>query len=149
MKYALGRLSVSNRRWAAARRVNGSLGTVRRWAARLRQDAVALWIASGDRRTPWYAKALAVTLVAYAFSPIDLIPDVVPVIGQLDDLLLLPIGIWAAVALIPPALMEEFRTEAARRTARPGGRAGMVIVMGVWFSAAVVCGLIVWDLMNE
>lgn len=73
----------------------------------------------GDRRTPWHAKGLALIVVAYAFSPIDLIPDFIPILGYLDDLLILPLGIWAAVRLIPRHIMDEHRAHAETLAQRP------------------------------
>ena len=85
--------------------------------AALRDETYALYVASRDPRTPWYAKLLVAAIVAYALSPIDLIPDFIPVLGQLDDLLLLPLGIALAIRLVPRAVLEEGRAEAARRFA--------------------------------
>ena len=82
---------------------------------RLRDESYALYLASRDPRTPWYAKLLVAAVVAYAVSPIDLIPDFIPVLGQLDDLLLLPIGIALAIRLVPRAVLEEKRALAAAR----------------------------------
>ena len=90
------------------------LARVKNWAKNLKRDAVALFLAARDPRTPWYAKVLAGLVAAYALSPIDLIPDFIPVFGYLDDLILVPAGIWAVVRLIPVELMVEFRAEAAR-----------------------------------
>jgi uncharacterized membrane protein YkvA (DUF1232 family) len=90
----------------------------RGWKARvaaLRDESYALYLASRDPRTPWYAKLLVAAVVAYAVSPIDLIPDFIPVLGQLDDLLLLPIGIALAIRSVPPAVLEEKRAQAAAR----------------------------------
>ena len=101
---------------------------------------MTLWFARTDPRTPWYAKALAVLVAAYAFSPIDLIPDFIPVLGYLDDLLIVPAGIWLAVRLIPPALLEEFRSVAISRE-RPRSLAGAIAVGVVWLAAA---GLLAW-----
>ncbi len=108
---------------------------------------IALWIAARDRRTPPAAKLLAAAVAAYALSPIDLIPDFVPVLGYADDLLILPLGIWLAVRMIPPLLMTEFR-ERARSSARPAGRAGAVAVAAIWLAAAVVSGWLVWRAMG-
>jgi uncharacterized membrane protein YkvA (DUF1232 family) len=105
---------------------------------------VALWIAARDPRTPWYAKAVAATVAAYALSPIDLIPDVIPVLGYLDDLLIVPLGILLAVWLIPDALMAEFRAEAARRAEQPGSRAGAVAIVALWVAAAVLLIFLFW-----
>jgi len=81
-------------------------------AKRLRDDVYVLWLAFGDRRTPWYAKALVAVVVAYAVSPIDLIPDVIPVLGYVDDLILVPAGIYLALKMIPREVLEEYRQQA-------------------------------------
>jgi uncharacterized membrane protein YkvA (DUF1232 family) len=87
---------------------------LREWANRLIAEVVALWFCARHPRTPFMAKALAIAVVAYAFSPIDLIPDFIPVIGLLDDLLLLPIGVWIVLKLVPADVMAECRGQAAR-----------------------------------
>ncbi|NTS32253.1 DUF1232 domain-containing protein [Phyllobacterium sp. BT25] len=91
------------------------LADVKLWARRIKRDIVALWIAARDPRTPLLAKFVAGAVAAYALSPIDLIPDFIPVLGYLNDLLIVPAGILIAVALIPPALMEEFHDDATGR----------------------------------
>jgi uncharacterized membrane protein YkvA (DUF1232 family) len=111
------------------------------WRARvaaLRDETYALYLAARDPRTPWIAKLLVAAIVAYALSPIDLIPDFIPVLGQLDDLILLPLGIALAIRLVPRAVLEEGRAEAARRFAAGGpraGAAGIVLVTLVWLAA--------------
>ena len=85
---------------------------LRRWAKRLKEKLRALHLASRHPRTPWYAKLLAILVVGYAFSPIDLIPDFIPILGYLDDALLLPLGILLVIRLIPSELMAEFRAAA-------------------------------------
>jgi uncharacterized membrane protein YkvA (DUF1232 family) len=102
------------------------------WAKSLKRDIVALWLAARDRRVPWYAKAMAGAVAAYALSPVDLIPDFIPVLGYLDDLIIVPLGILLAVKLIPPEIMAELRTEAALRASRPRSRAGLVFILAVW-----------------
>lgn len=87
-------------------------GKLKDWARAIKRDAHAVYLAARDRRTPWYAKALAFCVAGYALSPIDLIPDFIPVLGYLDDVILLPLGIWAVVRLIPPDLMAEHRAVA-------------------------------------
>ena len=77
------------------------------WAKKLKQQLIVLHLAYQDKRTPWYAKVLIVIILAYALSPIDLIPDFIPVLGYLDDIILLPIGIYLAIKLIPVEVMEE------------------------------------------
>lgn len=81
---------------------------------------MALWIAARDPRTPWLAKLIGGAVAAYALSPVDLIADVVPVLGYRDDLLIVPLGMTLAIRLIPPALMAEFRGLASERAERPG-----------------------------
>ena len=117
------------------------LDGLKQWARRLRRDIVALWIAARDPRTPWYAKAVAALVAAYALSPIDLIPDFIPVLGYLDDLILLPLGIMLAVALVPAPLMAEFRAEASRRAAEPRSRAAGAAIVVIWIAAAL---LLLW-----
>lgn len=112
------------------------LETIKRWARSIRQDVLALWLAARDPRVPWYAKALAGAVAAYALSPVDLIPDFIPVLGYLDDLLIVPAGILLAVRLIPTDLMVEFRKEAARRL-KPISRAGLMFVVTIWLLAAL------------
>lgn len=98
---------------------------------------MALWIAALDPRTPWVAKVFAGIVAAYALSPIDLIPDFIPVLGYLDDLLIVPIGILLVVKMIPASLIDEFRAEAARRE-RPVSKAGLALVVLAWTIAAAV-----------
>ena len=113
----------------------------KRGARGIKRDVLAVWIAARDPRTPWYAKVMAAAVAAYALSPIDLIPDFVPVLGYLDDLLLLPIGILLVVRMIPKDLMAEFREEALRLEKKPVSTAGMAFVVGLW----LVCGgLLIW-----
>jgi uncharacterized membrane protein YkvA (DUF1232 family) len=120
------------------------LARVKHWADNLRRDVVALFLAARDARTPWYAKAAAGIVSAYALSPIDLIPDFIPIIGYLDDLVLVPLGIWGVVRLIPGDLMSEFRAEAARINTRPRSRAGAVVVVTAWVAAAAVLTWWLW-----
>jgi uncharacterized membrane protein YkvA (DUF1232 family) len=113
------------------------------WKARaraLKRDTYALYLACRHPRVPWYAKALAAAVVAYALSPIDLIPDVVPVLGYLDDLLLVPLGLALALRLIPPPILAECRREAAARLAagrgRPHSWVGAGVIVAVWLLLA-------------
>ena len=115
---------------------------LRAWARRLKADVLALWIAAGDLRTPIGAKLVAALVAAYALSPIDLVPDFIPVLGLLDDLLLIPAGIWLAVRLIPAPLRAQFRAEAARWSERPRSRRGAALVLLVWVTTLVA--LAVW-----
>lgn len=92
-------------------------------------------MAAREPRVPWYAKAIGGVVAAYALSPIDLIPDFIPILGYLDDLLIVPAGIWLAIRLIPPDLMAELRARAADR-ARPTSRTAAAAIIAVWVAAA-------------
>lgn len=107
---------------------------MRTWAQRLKRDVMALWLAARDPRVPLLAKMLAGLVAAYAFSPIDLIPDFIPVLGYLDDLLIVPAGIWLAVRMIPAELLDDLRARADERS-RPVSRAGLVVVLAIWLAA--------------
>src|ERR1700756_3350570 len=98
------------------------------WARTIRRDAHALSLAARDPRVPWYAKALALFVAGYALSPIDLIPDFIPVFGYLDDLIIVPLGILAVVKLIPPEIMAEHRAAAAIASERPISRAAAAVI---------------------
>ncbi|WP_432256522.1 YkvA family protein [Limimaricola sp. AA108-03] len=111
------------------------------WARSLKRDVVALWIASRDRRTPLAAKLVAGAVAAYALSPIDLIPDVIPLLGQLDDLLIVPLGIMLALRLIPAPLMQEFR-EAALSRSRPRSSVAAAAVIGIWILGAALLAMV-------
>lgn len=109
---------------------------LREWAYRLKRDIVALWFCTRHPETPLPAKVIALAVVAYAFSPIDLVPDFIPVLGVLDDLILLPAGIWLVLKLVPDSVLEECRGEAARWLARgratPRSRLGALAIVLVW-----------------
>jgi len=122
------------------------LTAVKAWARRLKRDVVALWLAARDPRVPWYAKAVCAGVAAYALSPIDLIPDVIPVLGLLDDLVFVPLGILLAIRLVPPPLMAEFRAEAERRAERPTSRAAAAAIVGLWLATAAV---LIWALWSR
>ena len=114
-----------------------------RWAKRLKIEAVTLWFCYRHPQTPLYAKILAAVVVAYAFSPIDLIPDFIPVLGLLDDAILLPIGIWITLKFIPGPVLDECRGQAAQWLAekynKPRNWVSAAIIMGLWILAAWLC----------
>ncbi len=116
---------------------------VRDWARRLRADAHSAWLAARDPRTPWAARAVGLLVTAYALSPIDLIPDFIPILGQLDDMILIPAGIWLFVRLLPPELWAEHRERAQAATDQPPSRNGLVLVIAVWAAAALIAA---WSL---
>ena len=112
----------------------------RNWARAIKQDVHAVFLASRDPRVPCYAKAVAVGVAAYALSPIDLIPDFIPVLGYLDDLIVVPLGILLVVRLIPPEIMAEHRATAAAAEVRPRGMAGAVAIVAIWFFLTIAAG---------
>ena len=113
-----------------------SLQHWRRRAREIRRDTFAIYLACRDPRTPWYAKVMAGLVVAYALSPVDLIPDFIPVVGYLDDLVLIPLGLWLVQKMVSPALLEEHRQAAAARMAsKPRSWLGAGIVVALWVAA--------------
>jgi uncharacterized membrane protein YkvA (DUF1232 family) len=120
------------------------LARAKQWARAIKRDVIALWIAARDPRVPWYAKALAAMVAAYALSPIDLIPDFIPVLGYLDDLVIVPLGILLVISLIPAALMTEFRAQAATLAERPRSTTAAIVIMLIWIALAVLAGWWLW-----
>ena len=125
-----------------------------RWRSRvagLKSETYALYLAARDRRVPLAAKVVTALVVAYALSPIDLIPDFIPVLGYLDDLVLLPLGIALAIRLVPPHVLAECRAEAERRFAEggPKSRAGAAIVVALWLLAALWIATVSWRSMAK
>ena len=120
------------------------LSHIKTWARRLNRDGHAVYLASRDPRVPWYVKALAIAVAAYALSPIDLIPDFIPIVGYLDDLVIVPFGVWLVVSLIPAEIMAECRAKADAAGRRPVSRAGMVAIIVLWVLGVMALGWIVY-----
>ncbi len=118
------------------------LERVKLWAKIIKRDIAALWLAARDPRTPLSAKILALMVASYALSPIDLIPDFIPVLGLLDDVILVPIGILLVVKLIPAPLMQEFRERASAIGKLPASRAGLVLIGALW--VVMLAGVSFW-----
>jgi uncharacterized membrane protein YkvA (DUF1232 family) len=117
------------------------MARLKQWGAALMRDLHAIYLAARDPRVPWYAKALAVAVAGYALSPIDLIPDFIPILGYLDDLLIVPLGIWLAVSLIPADVLTEYRAIAAGAGERPISKMGAIAIIAIWLLAAA---LMIW-----
>lgn len=117
------------------------LGRLEDLARRAKRDGVALYLAARDPRVSWVVKAFAVLVAAYVLSPIDLIPDFIPVLGFLDELILLPLAVGLIVRAVDPAVMAELRAEAATLAERPRSRLGALLILAVWSLAA---GLLAW-----
>ncbi len=119
-------------------------------ARALKTETYALYLAARDPRTPWFAKGLVFLVVAYALSPIDLIPDFIPVLGYLDDLIIVPAGIALALAMIPHQVIVDAREKA--RDTPPGTRAGVLgglIIVLIWILAIIVCAALVIKLLRK
>jgi uncharacterized membrane protein YkvA (DUF1232 family) len=119
---------------------------LRQWARLLRRDALAVYLAARDARVPWYVKALALCVTAYAFSPIDLIPDFVPILGYLDDVVIVPLGILAVIRLIPPDIMTEHRATAALISERSVSRMAAFVIALIWAASFT---LAVWSVYRR
>jgi uncharacterized membrane protein YkvA (DUF1232 family) len=113
----------------------------KQWARIIKRDAHAVFLAARDPRVPWYAKFLAIVVAAYALSPIDLIPDFIPVLGYVDDLIIVPAGIALVIRLIPADIMAQHREMAIAAQDRPVSRAAAATIILIW---VVAVGLTVW-----
>jgi uncharacterized membrane protein YkvA (DUF1232 family) len=124
------------------------LGKMKNWARGIKRDLFVLFLAYRDPRVPWYAKLFAALVVAYAFSPIDLIPDFIPVLGYLDDLIIVPLGIALALRMIPAAVIEECRARAEeiRKNGKPKNWITGAIFILVWVFLAVWLGSLCYKL---
>ena len=117
-------------------------------ARALKRETTALWFALRDPRTPWAARVVGALVVAYALSPIDLIPDFIPVLGLLDDLILLPLGIALCIRLIPADVFEDARRRAIDAERQPANRIAAVVIVLIWIGLAVACGIWAWRKFN-
>src|SRR5262244_460963 len=115
----------------------------KQWARTIKRDAHALYLAARDPRVPWYAKAIAIAVAAYALSPIDLIPDFVPVLGYLDDLIIVPAGVAVVIWLIPREIMAEHRALAVAAQERPVSRVAAAVIVAIWVLAIGLTGWLV------
>ena len=119
-------------------------------ARALKNEAYVIYLAARDPRTPWYAKTLIFFVIAHTFSPIDLIPDFIPVLGYLDDLVITPAGIWLAVRLIPPEVLEEARaTVATQGIDRRVGIVGAGIIIFIWILAIIWGATIILQMVEK
>ena len=124
--------------------------TIKSRAHRLKRDIVALYLAAQDPRTPWYAKVLVLCIVAYALSPIDLIPDFVPVLGLVDDLLLLPLGIYIAINLTPAPVLTDCRHRATAMDYKlPKSWIAAAVIISIWMAAAAALAIYGWRIFYD
>jgi len=119
-------------------------------ARHLKSETFALYLAARDPRTPWYAKLLVAGIVAYAFSPIDLIPDFVPVLGYLDDLILIPLGITLAIKMVPDSVLAECRARAQEtiQNGKPVSRAAGAVIVVIWLLLAALCAVWIYEVFG-
>ncbi len=119
------------------------MSSLRDWARRLKRDVVMIWFARRHPDTPLLAKVLCIVAVLYALSPIDLVPDFIPVLGYLDDVLLLPALIWLVIRLLPPGVVQECREQAQKwmetQGAKPKSRLGAAIIVAIWILVGYLC----------
>ena len=120
------------------------------WAAALKREVMTLWFACRDPRTPWYARVLAMLIVAYALSPIDLIPDFIPVLGYLDELILLPVGIYLVLKLVPAEALADARARAQAwvdsRRPKPRNWIAAAVIVLVWVAVLWAAFLLIWPI---
>ena len=117
-------------------------------AKRLKREVMTLYFVARDPRTPWYARGLAFVVVGYALSPFDLIPDAIPFLGLLDDLILVPAGIWLVLKLVPKNILEEARVQASKAESRPVSYVAAAFMIVVWILALLLSAKILFDLLK-
>jgi uncharacterized membrane protein YkvA (DUF1232 family) len=120
--------------------IRAMLRDLKMWTRALKRDVHAIYLAAHDPRVPWYAKVLAFAVAGYALSPIDLIPDFIPVFGYVDDLIIVPLGIWLVLSLIPDQVMAEYRARASEAGQRPISKGAAIIIMTIWIFGAAILG---------
>jgi uncharacterized membrane protein YkvA (DUF1232 family) len=125
------------------------LARLKEWAREIKRDVHALYLCARDPRVPWYAKAVALAVAAYALSPIDLIPDFIPVLGYLDDVIVVPLGILIAVRLIPADILAEHRAAASAAGRAPASRTAAIFVVAVWIGLALVAAGLTLDYLGH
>ena len=121
----------------------GRAERLKSWARGVKRDVHALYLAGRDPRVPWYAKALAALVAAYALSPLDLIPDFIPVVGYLDDLILVPAGILLVIRMVPSEIMAEHRATAAAALDRPVSRGAAIAIISIWVATIALSGWLI------
>jgi uncharacterized membrane protein YkvA (DUF1232 family) len=122
----------------------GLIASLKARAKALKRQTLSVYYIARDRRTPAYVRLLALLVAAYALSPIDLIPDFIPVLGYLDEVIILPIALFLVIKMIPDTLMVEFRAEAQRLSERPTSRVAAAVIIGLWIAAAAFLIWMFW-----
>ena len=124
-----------------------TLEKLKQQGRRLKRETYTLYLAARDARTPWYAKLLIAVVVGYAFSPIDLIPDFIPILGYLDDLVLIPIGVALVLHFIPPEVLAECRerAQALIEQGKPVNRVAAFVILSIWIAVVVWVGIWIYQ----
>jgi uncharacterized membrane protein YkvA (DUF1232 family) len=117
-----------------------ALRDIKAWARRLHREVHAIYLAAQSPRVPWYTKCLALAVVGYALSPIDLIPDFIPILGYVDDLIIVPLGIWLVLSLIPEEVMTACRARADAAVTGPHGKIAATVIIAIWIVGAAMLG---------
>lgn len=120
------------------------MSRLKEWARGLKRQTLFVYFAARDPRTPWPIRALAFTIAAYALSPIDLIPDFIPVIGYLDDLVIIPLGVYVVLRLVPPQVLADSKEKAELLAGRPVSRGMAAVVVMIWLLALAFIGIQIW-----
>jgi uncharacterized membrane protein YkvA (DUF1232 family) len=121
------------------------MSRLRKWAKELKRQTLVVYFAARDPRTPWLARLLALGIAAYALSPIDLIPDFIPVVGYLDDLLIVPLGLMLVLRLLPAEVRMAAQAKASAAVGRPTSRVMAVVIVAIWVIAIGATGLWLWQ----
>jgi uncharacterized membrane protein YkvA (DUF1232 family) len=122
---------------------------IKRWARNARRDAHAVYLVARDPRVPWYTKTLATVVAGYALSPLDLIPDFIPVVGFVDDVILVPLGIVLVIKLVPAEILQEHREHAERVIDLPKNRIGAIVLLCFWLAAVGFSAWLAWRFLRR
>ncbi len=122
---------------------------LKRWASNARRDLYAVGLIARDRRVPWYTKTLALLVAGYALSPLDVIPDFIPIVGFVDDVILVPLGILAVIKLVPAEILREHREHAERAIHLPKNRAGGIVLLCLWLAAVGFSAWLAWRFLRK
>ncbi len=125
------------------------MSRLRRWARELKQQTLVVYFAARDERTPWLARVLALAIAAYALSPIDLIPDFIPIVGYLDDLIIVPLGLMVVLRLIPSEVLAASKDKARDVVDQPVSRAMVVVIVASWAIALGAAGFWIWQVIRS
>ena len=125
------------------------MSRLRTWARELKQQTLVVYFAARDPGTPWLARLLALAVAAYALSPIDLIPDFIPILGYLDDLIIVPLGLMLVLRLIPEDILLRSQAQARETANSPTSRATAAVIIVIWGIAIAAFGLWIWQLTGH